>query len=252
MFMSNVLWHGKVSDILSSRQTYIDETLAALYGVQYSGPAGGGFQPYVFSSGDRTGLLGQGSILAIAANPDNTSVVHRGLFVHGKLMCLGVNPPPSNLQAQINALGTANISEKQKANIRATTSPCNGCHLGFDPYGLTMEHYDAMGRYRETYPDKTAIDSSAKLPADLGGIAVQGAADMSVALADNPIFATCVAEKLIGHGVGFELDSSAAQDCGVLKTYNAFTSAGGGTFADMIRTVATSDVLLVRGTGRVQ
>jgi hypothetical protein len=252
MFMDNVLWHGKVGDILTSAHTYIDETLAALYGVKYTGSAGGGFQPYDFGASGRAGLLGQGSMLAIAANPDNTSVVHRGLFVHGKLMCLGVNPPPSNLQAQINALSTANITEKQKANIRATTSPCNGCHLGFDPYGLTMEHFDAIGRYRETYPDGSAIDSTAKLPDDLGGIAVQGAADMSVALANNPIFATCVAEKMIGYGVGFELDSSAAQDCGVLKTYDAFTRATGGTFSDMIRVVATSDVLLVRSTGGVQ
>lgn len=248
MFMDNVLWHGKIADILSSRQTYVDPTLAALYSVPYQGSMGGGFEAYTFGTSERAGLLTQGSILAIAANPDNTSVVHRGLFVHGKLMCLGVSPPPSNLAAQINALSAANISEKQKASIRATTSPCNGCHLGFDPYGLTMENFDAIGRYRQKYPDGAAIDSSVKLPGDLGALSVQGATDMADALAANPIFAACMAEKLIGYGVGFELDSSASNDCSVVNTYNDFGKTGRGTFADMIRAVATSDVLTVRTT----
>jgi hypothetical protein len=248
MFLDNVLWHGKVADILSSRQTYIDPTLAALYNVSYPGPMGGGFVPHTFGTTERAGLLTQGSTLAIAANPDNTSVVHRGLFVHGKLMCLGVTPPPSNLAAQINALSTANITEKQKANIRATTSPCNGCHLGFDPYGLTMEKFDAIGRYREAYPDGTRIDSSVTLPQDLDGISVQGVTDMADALASNPIFASCMTEKLIGYAIGFELDSSASTDCGVVNTYNAFAKSGSGTFSDMIRAISTSDILTVRNT----
>ncbi len=246
MFVDDVLWRGKIADLLTSRHTYIDESLAKLYNVAYPGPAGGGFQPYTFGPNDRAGLLTQGSILALAANPDNTSVVHRGLFVHGKLMCIGVNPPPASLQSQINALSTANITEKAKADFRAKTSPCNGCHLSFDQYGLAMEHYDAIGRYREAYADGTPIDSSVTLPSDAGGLTAQGVKDMANALADNPIFATCVAEQLTGYGLGFQLDSSAANDCGIAKTYAAFMSAGSGSFSDMIRAVATSDALLVR------
>jgi hypothetical protein len=75
MFVDNVLWHGKITDLLTSRQTFIDENLAALYNVTYPAAPGGGFQPYTFAANDRAGLLTQGSILAIAANPDNTSVV---------------------------------------------------------------------------------------------------------------------------------------------------------------------------------
>jgi hypothetical protein len=246
MFVDNILWRGKLTDILSSRQTFINDTLASLYNVTYPGPAGGGFQPYTFGPSDRAGLLTQGSILAIAANPDNTSVVHRGLFVHGKLMCLGVNPPPANLQTQINALSTAKISEKEKANIRAMTAPCNGCHLSFDQYGLTMEHYDSIGRYRANYPDGTPIDSSVTLPQDLGAVSVQGVTDMANALAQNPIFATCVAEQLVGYSVGYELNSDASNDCGIQAIYKSYKNGGSGTFSDMIRAIATSDAFLVR------
>ena len=109
-----------------------------------------------------------------------------------------------------------------------------------------MEHYDAIGRYRDAYPDGTAIDSSVKLPADVGGVTASGVTDMASALADNPVFATCVAQQLTGYGLGFQLDSDAAQGCDITKTYADFMSAGSGTFADMIRAVATSDALLVR------
>ena len=46
MFVDNVLWHGKITDLLTSRQTFIDENLAALYNVTYPAAPGGGFQPY--------------------------------------------------------------------------------------------------------------------------------------------------------------------------------------------------------------
>jgi hypothetical protein len=109
-----------------------------------------------------------------------------------------------------------------------------------------MEHYDAIGRYRESYPDGTAIDSSVKLPADVGGVTANGVTDMASALASDPVFATCVAQQLTGYGLGFQLDSDAAQGCDITKTYADFMSAGSGTFADIIRAVATSDALLVR------
>ncbi len=246
MFVDNVLWHGKVADLLTSPQTYIDENLAALYNVRYPGAPGGGFQPFSFGPNDRAGLLTQGSVLSIAANPDNTSVVHRGLFVHGKLMCLGVSPPPASLATAVNALSTMNITEKAKADIRAKTAPCNGCHLAFDQYGLTMEHYDAIGRYRAAYQDGSTIDSSVTLPADVDGVTAQGVTDMAAALAKNPIFATCVAQQLTGYGLGYQLDSAAASSCSITNTYANFMSAGSGTFADMIRAVTTSDALLVR------
>ena len=248
MFVHNVQWHGKVTDLLNSPQTYIDENLAALYNVKYPGAPGGGFQPFTFGPNDRAGLLTQGSVLSIAANPDNTSVVNRGLFVHGKLMCLGVSPPPANLQAQINALSTQNITEKAKADYRAMTAPCNGCHLLFDQYGLTMEHYDAIGRYRDAYPDGTGvIDSSVTLPADVG-VARRRRASLPwpPIQAANPVFARCVAQQLTGYGLGFQLDSDAANDCSIADIYQRFMTTGNGSFADMIRAITTSDALLVR------
>jgi hypothetical protein len=245
MFVDNVLWHGKVTDLLTSRQTFIDQNLATLYGVTF--PGGSGFQSFTFPANGRAGLLTQASVLSIAANPDNTSVVHRGLFVHGKLMCLGVAPPPASLQAQINALSTQNITEKAKADFRAKTAPCNGCHLSFDQYGLTMEHYDAIGRYRDSYPDGTAIDASVTLPADVGGMSAPGVTDMAADLASNPIFGRCVVQQLTGYALGYQLDADASTDCSIQSAYQAFTGSGStGTFSELIRAVATSDALLVR------
>jgi hypothetical protein len=243
MFVDNVLWHGKVTDLLTSRQTFLDQNLATLYGVTL--PNGTGFQPFTFPAGGRAGLLTQATVLSIAANPDNTSVVHRGLFVHGKLMCLGVAPPPASLAAKVNALATQNITEKAKADIRAKTEPCNGCHLAFDQYGLTMEHYDAIGRYRDAYSDGTPIDASVTLPADAGGLAAKEVTEMAADLAANPIFGRCVVQQLTGYGLGFQLDSSASNDCGIQAAYQNFAN-GKGSFSELVREVATSDALLVR------
>jgi hypothetical protein len=96
------------------------------------------------------------------------------------------------------------------------------------------------------YPDGTPIDTSVTLPQDLGGISVAGATEMSDALASSQTFATCLAEQLTSYAIGYQLDSDAAADCGIQRTYDTFTKSGGGTFADMIQAVATSDAMLVR------
>lgn len=243
LFVDDVLWHGKMADLLTSPKTFIDESLAALYGVTY--PGGGGFQPFTFPAGGRAGLLTQASLLSIAANPDNTSVVHRGLFVHAKLMCLGMGAPPATLAKAVNDLAAQDITEKAKAEVRANTGSCSGCHLFFDQYGLTMEHYDAIGRYRDAYPDGTPIDASVTLPEDAGGTAAQDVTEMSAALAANPIFGRCVVQQLTGYGLGFQLDSNAASDCGIRDAYERFAS-GSGSFSELVREVAVSDALLVR------
>ena len=35
-------------------------------------------------------------------------------------------------------------------------SSCNGCHSQIDPYGLALENYDAVGRYRTV--DENALN----------------------------------------------------------------------------------------------
>ena len=127
------------------------------------------------------------AIIGVSASPggfgsrtNTTSVVSRGLYINSSMLCL-VRPaePPAAVKDKVTAqLMDATTTERQKSDFRTTTSPCNGCHTGFDPYGLSLENYDAIGRYRTTYAGNVPIDATATLPEAAGGAHIQNGVEL--------------------------------------------------------------------------
>jgi hypothetical protein len=75
----------------------------------------------------------------------------------------------------------------------------------FDAYGLALEHYDAIGQYRSVYADGTPVDASFQLPASVAhpeGQALTGLDGLAGAVASDPDFGSCLAEKLLSYGLG--------------------------------------------------
>ena len=58
----------------------------------------------------------------------------------------------------------------------------------FDPLGFALEHFDAIGRYRET-EDGLAIDASGTLP---DGTPFDGARELGAALSENATVTECL------------------------------------------------------------
>jgi len=82
---------------------------------------------------------------------------------------------------------------------------CAGCHALFDPYGLALEQYDAIGLYRASYDDGTPVDASATLPPSAShpeGAVIQGLDELSQAVAADPGLGACLARKLLTYGLG--------------------------------------------------
>ena len=165
MFVDNFLWGqpGSLGDLLTSTRTFVDPGLAKFYGVTYPGAANSKtFMPVDLPKDQRAGVLTQASMLSIKAGPDNTSVIFRGLFVHDMVLCLPEISPPQDAatQMKITEQEMGVQSEVQKAQYRKETSPCKGCHANFDPFGLTLEAYDGIGKYRTKDETGVAIDPS--------------------------------------------------------------------------------------------
>ncbi len=75
-----------------------------------------------------------------------------------------------------------------------------------DPIGFSLEHYDAIGRWREL-DQGLPIDASGVLP---GGQAIDGAGELASALKADPRFERCATHKLYTYALG-----------GVPKAYDA-------------------------------
>jgi hypothetical protein len=196
-FLDDVLWTrgAPLSELLTSRRGFVDPLLAELYDVDY--PGNGNARIEVELPETRAGLLTQASVLSVLSRTDKNSVVARGLYVRGVLLCLPkIDAPPAAVQAQVDAQLNADSSQKELAAYRAMTQPCSACHSQFDRFGLLLESFDAIGREQ---PEQAE-------PVDLEGLAdfegtVQSPAELAQLLTQDTDFVDCMAERMLSYAL---------------------------------------------------
>jgi hypothetical protein len=133
------------------------------------------------------------------------------------------------------------------------------CHTGFDPYGLVLENYDAIGRYQTTYGSGTAIDPSAPTPSVLARAATgaDGAAapetlgdvnDLLALMDSSGLFAHCMTANLLKYAAAAPVVN--ADEC-VVSEVDSVVQAD-PTFSNLIRQVALSGVVTTRSVEAAQ
>jgi hypothetical protein len=248
MFIDSFLWGqpGSIGDLLTSTRTFVDPGLATFYGVSYPGaPGSTTFMPVDLPADQRSGILTQASLLSIKAGPDNTSVIFRGLFLHDRILCLPEVPAPpqdEKTQMQIAQQQMGAETELQKATYRKTTSPCNGCHAQFDLFGLVLETFDGIGKYRTTDETGVAIDPTIDLSAfkasGLDGT-VSGIGELAQRVKASGAFTNCLSSQILSYAANQVLH---ADDCGVQAVGQSLTP-GSDKFTDMVRGIVLSPTL---------
>jgi hypothetical protein len=203
-FVDDVLWTraAPLGELMTSNKSFIDGNLAKLYGM--AAPS----NPMQFTltalPPERSGLLTQGSVLSVLSRTDKNSVVARGLFVRGNILCLPKIPgPPQSVQAQVAMQLGATASQKELAAYRAMTSPCMTCHSNFDRFGLLLEAYDPMGKYL----------SQAAEPVDFKGLApldgvVTGVPQLTARMAQDHLFEQCFSDRTLSYALSIATDSA--------------------------------------------
>jgi hypothetical protein len=220
---------GDFRELFNRPTTFINAELASLYGLP--APQGTGFHQVSLPAG-RIGLLGQAGVLAVRDHGDGTAPTRRGLFVLTRLLCQELPlVPPANLP--IPPVPTGVLTARQRLEEHAKNAVCAGCHSQTDPVGLSLEHFDALGAWRET--DRgLAIDDSGKI----GGTQYQGLGGLGALLRDHPALEPCLLQSLYDVGVGHvasEFDREAFS-----ATLEKFQT-GGARIRPALIAIATSD-----------
>ncbi|WP_437580782.1 DUF1592 domain-containing protein [Sorangium sp. So ce887] len=249
LLLEELLWNrgADVSALLTSRETFVNGPLAQVYGVEHTGANPEEFVRVALPADERAGILTQPGLLAALSRTDNTSVVARGLFVHGALLCMGkIAAPPESVADAIQELLDADLTERERADARAANGTCAGCHNQFDAFGLLLEQYDPVGRYRDTL-DGEPIDARVDLTGrgDIGGI-YASAVEFVDAVAETDGFATCITRHLMTYGTDDETLTPRA--CQVERVIAALPE-GQRTLPNVVRAIVTSPALTERAKG---
>jgi hypothetical protein len=193
-------------ELLDSDYTFLNERLARHYGIE--GVEGDEMRRVELPpDSPRGGILTQGTLLAVTSNPDRTSPVKRGLFILDNILGTPPAPPPPDIPSLEEAgkdLGGRIPSVREAMELHRSDPLCNSCHNRMDPLGLALEHFNALGMYREV--ERTGpIDSSGVL---ITGEPFRSVRDLKRILAQDrrQDFYRCLVEKMLTYALGRGLE----------------------------------------------
>ena len=205
MFFESIIKEDRsVVDLVGANYTFVNERLARHYGIP--NVYGSNFRRVSLPAGSiRGGLLGQGSILTVTSYANRTSPVLRGKWILDNILGTPPPPPPPNVPplTEDNPVGKVLTMRERMAQHR-TNPACSSCHQLMDPIGLSFEHFDAIGRWRDRGDGDVPIDAAGALPS---GVTFEGANGLKQALLSRPeLFVTTVTEKLLTYALGRGMD----------------------------------------------
>lgn len=218
-------------EILTTRRTFLDRRLAAIYEVP--APAREGFGMHTWpDDSPRAGLLTQASVLALYAHATSSSATRRGKFVRKTLLCANPAPPPVDVNTMLPepSGNTPTLRDRVAEHLR--NENCAVCHRFTDPIGLGLENFDGVGRYRAT-EHGAVIDASG----ELSKVPFSNPRELAAAVVAHPDFVPCFVKSIYRYAGG-HLET--AGEAGVLEDLTADFAAGGHRVLPLLRQLVKS------------
>jgi mono/diheme cytochrome c family protein len=139
-----------ITNFLDSDFVVINDRLAKHYGID--GVEGTDFRRVAIQpEHHRGGVLGMAGLMTFLADGTRTLPMRRGSWVLRELFNDPPNNPPPNAgEIQPNTSGK-NLTVRERLDLHRRDSVCASCHAKLDPFGLALENYDAIGKWRERF-----------------------------------------------------------------------------------------------------
>ena len=194
-----------VDEIVLADYTFVNAALANHYGVEF--PVHGSLDAPPdqlrtrVTNDKRGGLFGLGAVLTTTSAPLRTSAVKRGDWVLRRILGTPVPPPPADAGSiAADDVVADGSTVRQRLEIHRQSSACINCHERMDPLGFALEHYDPIGRWRDTYRDGQTIDATGTLS---DGTRIEGPNGLrQYVYRERRQFHLTLCTKLLGYALG--------------------------------------------------
>lgn len=195
-----------ILNFVDSEFVVIDPLLAMHYGIE--GVKGDGFRKvFVRPEQHRGGVLGMAGVLTYLTDGFRTLPVRRAAYVVDTLWNEPAKPPPPNA-GDLPAVKGKNLTVRQRLEQHRNSAACASCHARLDPFGVALENYDAIGRWRERQNGE-GFQGDDKSPAlDVSGVLPSGRAfgDLpgykQALLAEKDRFVRGFTQKMLTYALG--------------------------------------------------
>jgi hypothetical protein len=236
LFVRSILLQDRpVTDLLTADWTFLNERLALHYGIR--DVRGSQFRRVELTDSHRFGLLGKGAILMGTSYANRTAPVLRGAWVLEVITGTPPHAPPPAIPAlKENVPGAKPLTIRQRMEMHRSQPSCNACHGVMDPIGMSLENFDAMGKWQTKDAETgTLIDTAGRM-AD--GRAVSGPDDLRKALASRPDqFVQTLTINLMTYALGRTVEYF---DMPVVRQIVRDADRQGDRFAAIVKGIVTS------------
>lgn len=236
LFLDEATWGKKAGyrELLLSTEYPLNERLGKLYGAEVKG----GFQPVALDGGKRAGLITHPFVLSYLAYHNNTSPIHRGVFLTRHIVGMPLKSPPMANEFKDSGFDPT-LTMREKVVAMTKSQDCMACHVTINPLGFSLEHYDGIGRWREQDRGKP-VDAKADFHAEDGRtLALSGARDVAEFAANTPSAHHTFVETLFHHLVKQPVRAYGENERETLRT--AFEQ-GGFQIPHLIKQIALTTV----------
>ena len=239
LFESIVREDRSVVDLLNADYTFVDERLAAHYGMP--GVHGSQFRRVAIQDDARRGLLGQSSFLLVTSVANRTSPVARGKWILENILGAPAPLPPPNvppLKENEGAVQPASLRARMEEHRKNPT--CAACHKIMDPIGFSLDNFDLIGTWRGAELG-AKIDATGQL---VDGTKLDGPASLRQALLKrSDVFVGTATEKLLTYATGRALKY---YDMPVVRSIDREAAKSDNRFSALIEGVVKSDPFQMR------
>lgn len=188
LFVDQVVW-SEASDyreLLLADYLLVNERLRALYQDEFvecaeTDPAGGSDGEFTVARcapDRRSGILTHPYLLSALAYHNNTSPIHRGVFLTRNIVGRGLKPPPV-AQTFEESRFTPELTMREKITELTQEKACMSCHSVINPLGFALENFDAVGRWRTVENEKPIDPRSDYTTAGGTTVELAGARDIA-------------------------------------------------------------------------
>jgi len=131
--------------LITAEEVWLNDRLAPLYGATLWPNAA--FRPVRIDDGRRAGVLTHPYLMSMLAYADESSPIHRGVFLARSVLGNVLKPP----QEAITPLAPdihPDLTTRERVTLQTEAVACQTCHTMINPLGFALEEFDAIGRYR--------------------------------------------------------------------------------------------------------
>jgi mono/diheme cytochrome c family protein len=205
LFFASIIQEDRsILELLTADYTFVNERLARHYGI-----------PNVYGSRFRRvelgpeldmrhGLLGKGALLTVTSDAARTSPVKRGKWFLETFYGVSPPDPPPGVETDLAPVeGDAPTTLRARLEAHITNPSCASCHMMFEPMGLAMENFDAVGKWR-TEDAGSPIDPTG---VTTDGTPLEGLHSLrQLTMRNGDLFAQVVTERLLTYAIGRGLE----------------------------------------------